>query len=320
MAELDLLRSLPFPIAEPTEEARALARGRMLRHLRRSGLTRRRRLLVPVVGLAAAGVIAALVGVGFHGDGVASAAPALRHAATVARTLPPASPLKPGQFNYSKSVQAYQVIAGDRHPWIALAPKVREIWQGPTGGLIRETSAKPEFLSARDRANWIAAGSPEVSAPKSSETLGPPPPLGLPVDPDALYAKLHDESVGNSHGTEAEMLTLVGDALRETDASPALRASLYEVAARIPGVELIGPVVDRIGRHGLAVARTDTYHERHELIFDPKTSVLLGEEYAVLDGNEFGYPSGTVTGYATYVSRGVVNGLNARPSPVPYKR
>lgn len=313
MAELDLLRSLPVAIAEPTEEARARARGRLLRHMRHSRSAHRRRLLVPVVGLAAAGVIAALVGVGVHGDGIASAAPALRHAATVARRLAPPPPLEPGQFNYSKSVQAYLVIAGDRHPWVALGPKVRQIWQGPTGGVIRETSAKPEFLSARDRENWIAAGSPEVNPPKASEKLGPPPPLGLPADPDALYSKLHDQSVGNSHGTEAEMLTLVGDALRETDASPALRASLYEVAARIPGVELVGPVVDRVGRHGLAVAYTDTYHERHELIFDPKTSVLLEEEYVVLDGNEFGYPAGTVTGYATYVSRGVVDRLGARP-------
>jgi hypothetical protein len=313
MAELDLLRSLPFEITEPTEEVRARARGRLLRHMRRSGLARRRRLLVPAVGFAAAGVIAALVGVGVQGDGNAAAALALRHAGTIARHQAPPPTLKQGQFNYSKSVQAYLVIAGDRHPWVALGPKVRETWQGPTGGLLRETSGEPKFLSARDRENWIAAGRPEVNPPKSSAQLPAPRPLGLPTDPDALYAKLHDQSVGNSHGTEAEMLTLVGDALRETDASPALRASLYEVAARLPGVELVGPVVDRVGRPGLAVAYTDSYHERHELIFDPKTSVLLEEEYVVLDGNEFGYPAGTVTGYATYVSTGVVAGLGARP-------
>jgi len=315
MAELDLLRSLPFEIAEPSEEARGRARGRLLRHMRRSGSARRRRLLVPAAGLAAAGATAALVGVGIHGDGNASAAPVLRKFAKVARSQPAPAPIGAHRFRYTKSVQAFLVIDGDKG-WVALGPKVRELWEGPSGGLLHETSGKPEFLSGRDRALWIAAGRPRVNAPAATEKLPPSPALNLPTNPDALYAKLHDESVGNANGTEAEMFTLVGDALRETAASPALRSSLYEVAARIPGVELVGPAVDRIGRHGLAVAyagRVD--HERHELIFDPKTSALLEEEDVALDGNEFGYPAGTVIGYATYVSTGVVDGLGTRPTP-----
>ena len=313
MAELELLRSLPFEIGEPSVEARARARGRLLRHMRHSRSVRRRRLLLPAVGLAAAGAIAALVGVGVHGDGNASAAPALRRAASVARRQAPPRPLAAGQFEYTKSVQAYTTTDGGKG-WTALTPKVREIWQGPSGGLLHETSAKPEFLSARDRQLWIAAGRPPLTGPEGTTKLPPPPPLDLPTNPDALYAKLHDQSVGNANGTEAEMFTLIGDALRETYASPALRASLYEVAARIPGVELVGPLTDRSGRHGVAVAYSSSVdHERQELIFDPKTSVLLAEQYVVLDGNSFGYPEGTVIGYSTYVSSGVVSRLGARP-------
>jgi len=86
------------------------------------------------------------------------------------------------------------------------------------------------------------------------------------------------------------------------------------VAARIPGVELVGPAVDRLGRHGVAVAYVDgKIHERHELIFDRRTSALLGEQYAELDGNPYGYPVGTVTGYATYVVSAVVDRIGARP-------
>jgi hypothetical protein len=313
MAELDVLRSLPFPVAEPSEEARARVRGRLLRHMRHGRPARRRRVLVAAVGLAAAGAVAALVGVGVRGDGDASAATVLRQAAGVARrqAAPPA--LKPGEFRYTKSVQAYTVTDGDKG-WTALGPKIREIWLGPSGGLLRETSGKPEFLSARDRERWIAAGRPQVNAPVSTTRLPAPPPLDLPIDPDALYAKLHDKSVGNGKGTEAEMFTLLGDALRETDASPALRAALFEVAARIPGVELVGPVTDRVGRHGVAVAYSQSANRfRHQLIFDPHTSALLEEEYVLLDGNAFGYPAGTVIGYATYVSSGVVKRLGARP-------
>lgn len=191
---------------------------------------------------------------------------------------------------------------------------MREIWLGPTGGRLHERWGKPKFLSAADREHWIAAGRPQVNPPEDGGKLPPARPLNLPTDPDALYAKLHDEAVGHGNGTEPEMFTLVGDALRESDASPALRASLYEVAARIPGVELVGPATDRLGRHGVAVAYVDgKIHERHELIFDRRTAALLGEEYIELDGNSYGYPAGTVTGYATYVVSAVVNRLGARP-------
>jgi len=314
MAELDLLRSLPADLVEPSEEARARARGRLLRHIRRSGQTHhRRRLLVPAVALAGAAAIAALVGVGRHGQTTAAAAPFLRQTGHVALRQPPPTPVTRGHYRYTKSLIAYLVIDGDKH-WVALAPKVREIWLGPTGGQIRETSSGPVFLSAADRGRWIAAGRPPVTAPEATETLPPPLPLDLPTNPDALYKKLHDEAVGNANGTESEMLTEVGDALRETDASPALRAALYEVAARIPGIELVGPVTDRIGRHGIAVAYSSRPDDqRHELIFDPKTSALLGEEYRALSGNEFGYAPGTLIGYATYVRTGVADRLGVRP-------
>jgi RNA polymerase sigma-70 factor (ECF subfamily) len=313
MSELDLLRSLPLDVDDPDADARARARGRLLRHIRHGRPAHRRRLLVPAVALAAAGAAAALIGVGVHGDGNASAATALRHAAAVARRQAPPAPLPPGHYVYSKSVQAFLVIDGDKG-WAALGPKVREVWIGRHGGLLHETNGKPEFLSARDREHWIAAGRPPVNAPEATEKLEPTPPLDLPTDPDALFAKLRVEAEGNANGVDAEMFTLVGDALRETNASPALRASLYEVAARIPGVELLGPTTDRVGRRGVAVAYSSSHnHERYELIFDPRTSALLEEQTVELDGNFLHYPAGTVTGYATYVSTGVVDRAGQRP-------
>jgi hypothetical protein len=316
MGELELLRSLPFEIAAPDEEARARARGRLLRHIHRVPTKRRPRLLVPALGLAAAIAIAALLGVENHGGGSASAAPVLRRVATVARTQPAPIRATAGHFLYTKSVVAY--TSGGKG-WTALGPGVRETWFGPNGGFVHEVWGKPVFLSVADRKNWIAAGRPQVNPPEDSAKLPPERPLNLPRDPDALYAKLYSRALGHGNGTEAEMFTLVADALRDTDgaapdSSPALRAALYEVAARLPRVELVGPATDRVGRHGVAVAYVDSkIHERHELIFDTKTSALLGEEYVQLDGNPYGYPAGTVTGYATYVTSAVVNRLRARP-------
>ena len=247
------MRSLPFDVAAPSEEARARARGRLLRHARRPRAARRRRLLVPAVALAGAGAAAALIGVGTHGDGNAAAAVALRHAAAVARTRPAPPPLRAGEFWYTKSIQAF-IDDAPEQGWSALVPRLREIWQGPSGGLLRERSGKPQFLTERDRRNWIAAGRPQVEPPTSSTPLSPSSTQALPSDPNTLYAAFHAQAEGNGNGTDAEIFTLVGDALREIDEPPAVRAALYEVAGRIPGVRLLGPVTDRSGRTGLAVA------------------------------------------------------------------
>jgi len=312
MAELEHLRSLPFELAAPSEEARARARGRLLRHVRHSRAARRRRLLVPALALAGAGIAAALIGVGTHGDGNAAAAVALRHAAAVARTRPAPPPLRAGEFWYTKSVQAF-IDSAPEQGWSALVPRVREIWQGPSGGVLREQSGTPQFLTEHDRRHWIAAGRPQVEPPTSSTPLSPSPSRDLPSDPNALYAAFHTQAEGNGNGTDAEMFTLVGDALRETDEPPAVRAALYEVAGRIPGVRLLGLVTDRSGRTGLAVAYDSSSGIRSELIFDAHTSALLEERDVALEGNQFGYAPGTVTGFATYVSSGVVTRVGATP-------
>jgi hypothetical protein len=310
MADLELLRTLPFEVTGPSDEARARARGRLQRHIGRAPVAGRHRLLVAAACLAGAGAIGALIGLSSQGSGSAAAARVLRNIATVARTQEAPTPLKRGQFRYTKSVVAF--LSGGKG-WNALSPGVREFWTGPTGGRIHERWGKPLFPTATDRKNWIAAGRPQVSTREDSANIPPTHSLDLPTDPDKLYATLHDRAVGHGNSTRPEMFTLIADALRETGASPALRAALYEVAARIPGVQLIGPAKDRIGRRGVAVAYVDgKIHERHELIFDRRTSALLGEEYVQLAGNSYGYPAGTVTGYSTYVSSAVVNRLGAR--------
>jgi hypothetical protein len=312
VAELDLLRSLPIDIANPSDEARARARGRLARHIRRAPSLHRRRLLVPAVVLAAAVAVAAFADFGNHGNGSASAAPLLLRMATVARAQAAQKPLTAGHFRYTRSIVGF--MSGGKG-WNAVSPGVREIWLGPrNGGFLHERWHKPTFPTAADRNAWIAAGRPQVYPPEDSGKLPPSPRPRLPADPQALYAKIHGQAIGHGNGTEPEMFTLVADAMRESGASPALRAALYEVAARIPGVELLGPATDRIGRPGVAVAYVDgKIHERHEMIFDRRTAALLGEEYVQLDGNPYGYPAGTVTGYATYVVSGVVDRIGARP-------
>jgi hypothetical protein len=270
---------------------------------------RLRWMLAAAAGVLVAAVSAVFVGTGTKGDGIASAATAvLREAAAVAGRQPPPEHPGAGRYLYTKSETAYlsTSVYGEDLAFTVLVPRRREVWIGEDGGWIRQSSGKPRFLTQRDRENWIAAGRPELREPDFEERLDPAPPLKLPSDPDALYAQLERRAKGHPEGTHEEMFTLVGDALRESMATPAQRAALYEVAARLPGVDLVGSVKDPAGRPGLAVAMPmEADGVRHTLVFDPETAVLLAETEIALE-NPFGYPEGEIVGYATYLDAKVV--------------
>ena len=266
-----------------------------------------------------AAVLALAVGIvvgGSHGTATASAATELKSVASVARRQQPLL-AAPGQFVYTKSEWlSLDTYVGTGTSYSALIPWSRESWVGPTGGRMHQTPGRPRFVSERDRKAWIAGGRPEFTGPAAGEpvTLPPARPLDLPTDPDALYAQLSAQTVSYGKRQDAEMFVLVGDALRETNASPAQRAALYAVAARIPGVDLLGDVTDAAGRRGIAVAKDDDVnHVRSTLVFDPQTSVLLAEEESVLPGNSFGYPTGTRIDSSTYLATEIVDSLGARP-------
>jgi hypothetical protein len=140
-------------------------------------------------------------------------------------------------------------------------------------------------------------------------SLGPTNLQDLPTDPKALRAKLVERHIEGGPPGPAEDFVQIGDPLRETDASPTLRAAIYKVAATVPGVQVLGPARDHSGRLGIGLAYR---HEGGgmELIFDPRTSALLGE----LDTDA----SGKLVGWAIYLQSRIVNGLPRRP-PAPLR-
>src|SRR5262249_42819051 len=126
--------------------------------------------------------------------------------------------------------------------------------------------------------------------------------LAYPTDPRAIFARLR-AGVGNrGNSPDGEVFTEIGDALRESPAPPALRAGLYGALALVPGVSLVGPVKDRAGRTGTAVAFTEV-GVRKDLIFNPETSDLLAEREVLVDPAAAGIdaPVGTVVGDAAYL-------------------
>lgn len=320
MPDLDSVRRL-YPERPGTfGEARGRARLVLIEHIGRRSQRRARwsgRLALAGVGLAAAAtaVAIALVGVGNEPRIDDAAAAVLRDAARQARAQEPLPPLGEGRVLYVKSVDAYLSTYPERG-YALLEPHVREIWLGPNGGRLRTTTGRPHFPSRRDRQGWIAAGRPNLRAGTSATDEIPAQPASdLPANPDALFARLQEASEGHSRGTSTEMFTLVADAFRGAIVSPAQRAALYEVVARIPTVELVGPVKDSVGRSGVAVAIDDTTNgTRHRLVIDPKTGKLLEEQEAVHRENVYGYPEGTVIGKSTYHVTAMVGSIGTRPS------
>ena len=282
----------------------------------RNARARRRALLVPAAALTVLLAAGAGIIVGSRGTTTASAATVLKKAAAVARAQQPLVARR-GDFVYTKSAWLSLDTYVDKDTsYSALIPWSRESWVGPSGGRMRQVPGHARFLSDRDRNAWIAAGRPPFTGPaaEATETLPAARPLDLPADPDRLFDRLKADAAGYGDRLYDEMFVFVGDSLRETNASPEQRAALYAVAARIPGVDLVGPVTDSAGRRGIAVAKDDNVnHIRSTLVFDPRTSVLLAEEESTLPGNSFGYPTGTRIELATYLQTVVVGSLGARP-------
>lgn len=131
----------------------------------------------------------------------------------------------------------------------------------------------------------------------------------LPTDPAKLEPVLRSDIKGAGPNPTAELYTVVGDLLRESPAPPALREALYEVAASIPGVALVGHYKDALGRTGTAVER-----DGETLVIDPDNGQLLAD----IEGNPNTSTScgkGCVesgVGY-TYVSEGPATTAPALP-------
>jgi hypothetical protein len=256
-----------------------------------------------------------------------AAAAELQQLATVAADQPATSPPGPGQYQYTESVAAYTstTVEASGLSYTVLVPQTRQIWVAADGsGRLVESYGQASFLSAQDQANWVRDGSPSLAEAPSDESFGPGGlsvgPNGmssLPTDPVALGALLSARKIEGGPPGPAEDFTQVGDLLRETDASPQLRAALYQVAASIPGVTMLGSVTDHSGRPGVGIAFVSG-GTRHELIFDPATAALLGEEDVVVGPPPAttqgpAYPVGTVADWAVYVRSGVVDSTTAAP-------
>lgn len=300
----------------------------------RLGGVGRRRWLVAATAAAAAAIAVVTPIVVPGGNGAqAEAAELLRQTGRVAAQQPPAPPAD--GYRYTRSEAAFLSTVGDGPGFSALVPEVREVWGAPDGsGRIVTTYDEPIFLGPRDRERWEDAGRPPLANEGTSDEVFGPGGLSyvdlesLPTDPDVLFEVIRSRAEHND-AVEAEMLVIVGDLLRETVAPPELRAALYEVAARIPGIEIVeitDAAVDSsggelapipAGRRGVAVAVESDYSGariRHELVFDPNTSEMIAERQVLLERVEWvDADPPALIGTVAYVDSGIVQSTDDRP-------
>ncbi|WP_066460859.1 CU044_5270 family protein [Sanguibacter suarezii] len=108
----------------------------------------------------------------------------------------------------------------------------------------------------------------------------------LPTDAAELEAHLRKMASGQESGEENALWESVTALLVESPASPALRRALWQVAANMPDVELVGAMTDSAGRQGTAVERNqlDAGRDRAVYILDPTDGTLLEIQNIDADG------------------------------------
>jgi hypothetical protein len=112
---------------------------------------------------------------------------------------------------------------------------------------------------------------------------------GVPTDPAELRLAIRNHRVAGVSDEPGkplgamETIEDLGGLLGHPNASPALRAAAFDALAEMSGVELDQNATDLVGRTGYAISYSQGHGRRIELIFDPKTSMYLGERVVLVD-------------------------------------
>lgn len=332
MNELQGLATLRAGMPDPSSDAMARARRRLLHHAVGSRVARPRRSARRAVagGLAAALIAAGAVVVGTVGWGGAVPAAAqeasdLLRSASMTAGIAPAATVEPGQYIYVHRAGFGTTVTGA----VSYQQRfVQETWLSPDGdrsGHTLVTYGAVTYLGDGS-ARGLAAYGVQPPTPGSQRRWTIPPAQApsdnlafpsyqflrsLPTDPDQLYSVISDYAQSRGVSGSQQMLDTVATLLSWSVAPPALRAALYEITARIPGIEALGAAVDASGRRGTALEVT-VAGTRYELIFDPATSQLLGTRN-VIDTDATGqFAPGTVLADEA-IESSVVSALGATP-------
>lgn len=318
--------------ASPTEPGRSRTR------LNKPANRRSRPLLR---GLIAAVIAAVLIGGallaptwfsgnGGHPNSSAAAAEAFNHAAIAIGSNDP--PIKPGQYRYIHSESWSANFAHDAvwlseqfvSEWVPADPADPDApWMlvnQPTGnkiwirGSASQVLAEDPLIAAAPAKTYRAACGDffeqgGCGRPGSWQDPSPVFLAGLPRDPDQLYQRLL-AAIPDNGSRPARILTYVTDTLATGLVPADLRAALYHVLARIPGIEITDHAANLAGRQGTALG-VDDGQVRKDIIIDTLTGTFIGYCQA-LTAPEGSAPAGTTT-VSTAVTTGIADHFGVPP-------
>jgi hypothetical protein len=305
---------------------------------------RRRSALVGAIAVVVLAVVLVVQLLPSSGSNTGSEADAaLSQVASVAATRPAGITPGPGHYLYYETTQLLQELGppapeGVRQ-FLFDVTETTQTWVAPNGsGRQRIVVGQPRLAFPADKAAWEAAGSPsglhpvgaDVSYPSTQAPNGGPLRAAhgqyflsylnsstFPTQPAALekymdrYFKIYKES-------PSATFQLAGNVL-QVGASPALRSAIFELIEHLRGVVLLGPTKDPIGRSGTGVA-IDGFGNRSILIFNPKTSAVLGEKIvsakSVTEAGQV-IPKGTLVSSETFGTTGVASSTSKYPDGRP---
>ncbi|TDD81894.1 CU044_5270 family protein [Actinomadura rubrisoli] len=132
-----------------------------------------------------------------------------------------------------------------------------------------------------------------------------------------LQRRVRQESDHRGHQPDAEFdrdqeaFNLVTD-LMNGYLTPALRAALYEVLARLPGVTMDRQATDLAGRRGVGFGRSDG-SSRVQIIVDARTYRYLGDKAVAVKDLSPGVRKGTVLRWSTQLRAAIVDRPHQQP-------
>lgn len=99
----------------------------------------------------------------------------------------------------------------------------------------------------------------------------------------------------------------IASTFQQSPMPPAVRSAMYGALALIPGVRSIGTDRDLVGRRGAAIVFDNHFNGyRTELIFDPRTSALLGERQTIIR-KDTGFRDGANIENLAFLNEAVTN-------------
>ncbi len=236
-------------------------------------------------------------GGGAPSGGVSSAAAALNRLAATAGSVPGRAPAA-GQYLFVKTTTRADILAGGCK---TISAAVSETWSAPDSSGFQKTVVAYPRVSEPAQARRCASvlkrkaaaegvGESDVAFAAGCGGSSSSAVQRLSSNPGVLRRELDRELFPRvaepAAVAETALLARIGELLAQGSAPPALRQALYEVAAGLSRVKLLGAVRDPAGREGLGLeltnqggaATVDDIRVRTELILDQRTSALLAVE------------------------------------------